>query len=647
MTTALPTSQQLADWLLQSMGLRGAGTVKATTSKKARKDNPIPEAWPHLINDVAKALGIRVGLEQKQAIYEALRGYDLRVSALSDHGVPLQDRLTVVARVMAPRVGMRLGALAALADQDRWALKAQLPDLGDWFERPLSPRLIARVVHGILTCWDPKYARLRTQTDRQGRLAELGVARRTWESWCSPGRASTPDLTTLSGIWEAIDPANREKAEHLLRLGRAFMGMRQKLEEYGGPEFVDQVERIIGLWAAHTRDRLRDEALLVEISKSMGSDCDVGLAEREAEALVALQCFLPSPILIADLATRIQPGDQRFLPQTPPWEWIQGHWRVLAFIHSLATGRLPPDFQGTARLPSKELATQAGRVLEQERVLIVSAAQQLDPHRVLKLYLRLLGELGVSLTPAETHQWVQDGLDQRALPARAEAILPDAAVRATPHLAAARMRRLASEGRLEEVWDWLPAVRNRPSSSWSARRDACAALTEVAHKSLDLVLKQPESPVPLRSLSMEVSAEEWALLLSEVPQIKRSLEMPSRIYRLAAEFLGHKMTAAQEAQLQVLLFPLAVRVDGGLAVLNQDPSPAGLLGRTHADRIRHLLDNGSEDGGLLACWVLWEELSGRPDKRARRLANHRGAGATIEEWSRVFQADGLCPEPAE
>lgn len=204
-----------------------------------------------------RAFGFRPGLEHKRAIYSALREYDRHVSGLDARGVPLRERLSVVAAVVAPRVGLRLGVLACIADRDAWKLKALLPEIADWFEEPLSPRLVGRVVHGVLTTWDQEYARLAAATEREGRLEELGVSRRTWESWRSPTSVSCPDPKTLRGIWLALPEENRSKAEHLLRLARACMSARRKLLQLGGAGFVDQVERLIKLWATHTRYALR------------------------------------------------------------------------------------------------------------------------------------------------------------------------------------------------------------------------------------------------------------------------------------------------------------------------------------------------------------------------------------------------------
>lgn len=122
--------------------------------------------------------------------------------------------------------------------------------------------------------------------------------------------------------------------------------------------------------------------------------------------------------------------------------------------------------------------------------------------------------------------------------------------------------------------------------------------------------------------------------------------MAGSLYKQAVKLLRCQKGAPEEPQLHALLFPLAVRVDGGLALLRREPEPSWHLGRRHAMRVRELLDEGRDDGDLWACWALWCRLVGEPEKKSETHAIHRGAEAVIREVFSQFQADGLCPELA-
>lgn len=183
---------------------------------------------------------------------------------------------------------------------------------------------------------------------------------------------------------------------------------------------------------------------------------------------------------------------------------IQGTWNALEVMHSLAEGELPAGFQGVDRSPSQELQEQAREALLNERVLVVKPGERTDPLGAVSVLSRLLAELDIGMNPSETGRWVSVGFNQRWLPGEAEALLDNEQVRAHPHLAAARMLRLAKEGGMREVIDLLPAVRETRHCLRPSKAQAAEALVLVAHGLLDSLR---EFFGPMRTLAMEASSE--------------------------------------------------------------------------------------------------------------------------------------------
>lgn len=127
MTMAMSTmpgllSQQIVSWLLQAAGLlaarRNGGDalrgVSPSTIKNALSGKPVLRSWDPLVDELLLLLGLTPSPAQRTAVSAALRAWDQDVSRLDTRGLPPAELLPAVLRVLAPALGVRFGAWAAL-----------------------------------------------------------------------------------------------------------------------------------------------------------------------------------------------------------------------------------------------------------------------------------------------------------------------------------------------------------------------------------------------------------------------------------------------------------------------------------------------------------------------------------------------------
>ena len=269
-STALPLTQQVAAWVLQGLGVMdGLSTVSRSSAKNALAGDVIPQAWDKLFDEVVGALGLPGMPEGKDALLAAFHQADLNISRLDACDLDVSDRMPAVVRALIPAVGVRFGALAAVADQGVFPPvldeRGQPLPIADWLCEPLHPATFGRAAEVLLRSVLPSWTGWGKVAES---LEEQGVAsRKTVARWRS-GELYVPNVANLAALaGRAPSGATRSRALVLLRVARLLTATRRALSrEWGDAELAEQTASAVASWARLTRHALAQPGVLADLA---------------------------------------------------------------------------------------------------------------------------------------------------------------------------------------------------------------------------------------------------------------------------------------------------------------------------------------------------------------------------------------------
>ncbi|RME21206.1 MAG: hypothetical protein D6798_18695, partial [Deltaproteobacteria bacterium] len=408
-STALPLTQQVLAWVLQAMGLLDdLAKVSKSSAKNALRGEVVSKTWDGLVLEACRAFGLDPDGSQRAQLGAALREIDGKYAKLNALGLPAEDLLPPVLRLVIPQLGVRLGALAAMVDDGLWPeARSACPKLAEWICDPLSPVAFGRIVEGLLVVHQSEWS---TWSERKDQLDRRGIAsKRTIERWRSPSVLAVPNVGNVVALAKVMGNADQQRiALLLLRLGRLVSVARKALARWSGETQADGVEAAVRSWATVTRRALTSPQFVGELGELLGA----GLAEnvelargfieshrqhwgplldgiepenlgevfqREGAALrrgdgssllrglVVDQLLMPNPIVVAAVGSKLGAENMLIAATADPFEVIQGQWQVARAIGLVAEGKsfawqAGPSDEMRLRRPSETLQKQARQI---------------------------------------------------------------------------------------------------------------------------------------------------------------------------------------------------------------------------------------------------------------------------------------------
>ncbi len=685
-------SQSVLAWLLQATGLladdrlrvRRLRHVSGGTVKTAMSGEPIPARWHDLVREAFAAGGAQPDGVQLTGVTDALHEWDRRASTLDGMGLDLRDRLPAWLRLLGPQLGMRFGALAALAGP----LSDVAPDVQDWLCEPLSPRVVGRSVEWLFRKYRPD---LKTWDLREDAMKRVKVNARTVEHWRA-GTATVPNTKTLGRIVGLLGRAPLPDAGPILRCARALTQLRADVALHGGPVLAAQLEDLVASYATVTRELLKNPGPVAELAEFYASALEstagagalaklqgmLGVQGTESPTTVAAnirsavvsvratgrfdelrwgviaQVIEPCPLTVLGVSMRLGVGNAAALATAgDPLDLLQAEWRSLAGLRALQTGQWSTRRESVATRSRSEhpaegeLRAVAGRLAEAQRRLCRRPDDPPDnPHDPLHLAL-LLTQVGwgEDAIPAMVAQW-NKAAEMAAVPAALEAHVPEEALLRMPHLQVERARRLAEEGKDAEAMDWLNLwAKSGSAGTPQERRAAAQSLVTMAHSGIDrLATFRPYLSDP----------DGLSRLPDQAPVLKlrstaaRMLALGDSQLALAGALLPNDVGTADEVERLVALLPLAMRLDALGTAVGGDPEDAAHR-RAAPLAVRLVACDRAlpEHGPAWAVLALWQELIDDDAELSKRRAEHFGSGAVyLRERARLV-ADGRLSKDAD
>lgn len=230
--TALPLSQQVMAWILQSMGRIEKATVSRSTIKSGMRGKIIHSSWQNLIEDGLKCLNIQDIIIYDFKIFNFFRDIDKEIASIDTCKLDQKDLMIILLYHLAPEMGKRLGALIAFIRSHRNGDSNIIPDLELWLLEPLSRRVMGRIIEGLLRFYWPD---LKTWDQRYEKLEKLNngtLNQRTVERWRSPSETFVPKVNHIKNLAKEIckNEEDQNRAGFFLGLGRLLMEFRRLLE---------------------------------------------------------------------------------------------------------------------------------------------------------------------------------------------------------------------------------------------------------------------------------------------------------------------------------------------------------------------------------------------------------------------------------
>ncbi len=671
----LPLSQQIMAWLVQALGLDTAPSrnrrLSSGTLKGARLGKIIARSWRDLVKEVTALLGLpQVAHELWPTL---LRRWDATVSAMHAPELDPGDALLPVLRMAVPRIGIRLGALAALACSASGASK----DRWEWLCDPLDPHLPRRVLEGLLSVHRPEW---RTWEQRYEKLRGA-VDQRTIESW-NAGAILGPKV--IAKIAAAVHP----RVAAPLRWARAAMVLRRDLEESVDAAAVDSWRDAVRQVASSTLATLMDpmavsrvaELWTEEIAHASGPEVTVLLAnlaqmagvetraddtapwlERaaaakfsdrsprraETHAVLLLTILQPHARLVSAAIGRDNSQNAEALASADLGRWLMGEWELLSMLRRLARGKpialqLDGRLRTTGPVPDEvrdaatmELERAARFVQSREDVARSDEAES-------TVFSFLFDGNGDAYRAARSASMLEFPL--AVIDRGVERSMSEEDVRAIPELACARARRLAEGGDVIAAMAMLESVGVHDHlPDRSARRDLSRALIAVAHAQLDQHYESVREWLEVRA-SFIVGDDALAIgdaLMALADQIVSALSALSSLHDSAAFMLALPGVAEPPIDSFVMSFPFALRCEGVFRALDRE-STLRPDSRTSAAVLASWAEKNPNDGevaALLAVWARFNGSSPATQAKADKGCEHLGTAPLRDQWINRLKRD--------
>lgn len=671
----LPLSQQILAWLLQALGLETARSrgrrLSSGTLKGARLGKIIARSWNDLVQEVTALLGLP---PVARALWpDLLRRWDAAVSAMRAPALDPGDALLLVLRMAVPRIGVRLGALAALAcsasgdSKDRW----------EWLCDPLDPHLPRRVLEELLTLHRPEW---RTWEQRYAGLAGA-VDQRTIEKW-NAGAILGPKV--IAKIAAAVHPS----VEGPLRWARAAMVLRCDLERTVGAAAVDSwrkavrqvgtstlatlmVPRAISLVAEFWTDEIA-HASTPEVSavvESLGRMAGVesraddtapwlqrvvaaGYGDRsptrpEIHAVLLLTILQPHVRLLSAAIAHGGAQNADALASADLGRWLAGEWELMSVLRHLARGEPIERQQGsgpraTCPVPNN-VRDAAGRTIEECGRFIVSRddlPRREEDDRTLSAFLYDGTIEGLASEIAAVNMAFPIAVLDRNL----ERSMSEEEVGAIPDFAIARARRLAEEGDLAGTLRVIESIDlNQHSPDPHARRDLARMLIGLAHASLDplfdAVRQWLDGCVSVDGESETLTVETLRTTIAE--PIAAVMVRLDQLHKAALTWLSPEPQVAPPVEALVLSFPYLLRRERLLASLDVTDAqqPDALAIAAALDALAELDPNDGEIAAMRALSKRFDGSAPSARREADKLCEHLGTAALRDRWCTRLDRD--------
>ncbi len=689
----LPLSQQILSWVLQAMGFiaeekqgsRVLRHVSVSTVKTALHGEPIPETWDALLRAVTEALGHQVSPEQVMQAAEWIHGWDLRVSRLDDNGLALANRAPAVLRVLAPQIGLRFGAVAAIGVALGEHDAERLCD-------PLNPRIFGWALEALFARRRPD---LKTWEARYDALQRVGVNRRTVEKWRS-GRIAVPNPSNLQALACVLGEEAQPGALGLLRLARLLTVLHRDLADWVGEELAADFAALVATWACAAREALgasevrtqlaefvavilesqHGEAALANLAPVLGlSGVEIpaqevarqirvvtaavrqGAPTEQLTWILPMQILNPYPVLAAVVGAALGMDNAMAWATTAPLELLQADWRRQAGLELLAHSDQITVQAGDGGLSRQIVLPEVWRVQAREcaaagLALTRGAGQRPVELAQFGLMMQLVTQIGGINHIQEAVAMSNAASKRAAVPASLEVAFDAHTLQEFPHLMAERARRLANEGMDNEAVDWLGRWnRNAELRSSEERRAAAETAITIAHRQMDRLRPQraylrTELPCPVEALPATLRQR----LIESVDAVQgvlaSSLRVGQPLFERADAWLAAPPGSAEEVERVVQLLPLALRLDVLEAELDggEDiPLPrSGPLAERLLASDRAL----SHHGPAWAMRALWSRFMEEDPSDALKWATHYGAATLYEREVTRLVEDGCLSQDA-
>lgn len=671
----LPLSQQVLAWLILALGYEnstpGLKLVSSGTLKNARSGNVIARSWNDLVGEVTRLLGLKP--LAPETLHGLLRQWDAQVSSRRPPELETRDALLPVLRLLVPRLGVRLGALAALAAHRT----GNAPEALEWLFDPFSPKTFRRVLDRVVLNVHPE---LTSRHARYDRLLHLVVDERTLERW---DEGAVPNPKHIASFVELLGAA----AEAPLRWARAGALLRDRIQEGVGVGEFTSWREAVQLVASATVGGLSDpdviprvaelyvddlartttpetEVFLAEVARSLGvaprTDDTSSWLQRvaaarhggpppsaaETRAVLTLLVLSPHPRLFDAAMAQLGARRSDTLAWADPWRWIDNEWSLLGVLRHLADGRsieweLPNGRRRTVEVPPQ--VAEAARRMRQDAGCFVSSHETVDrPDQDQSIVLSFLADDDRTLLQAELAAAASEAplaMIDRAL----ERSMSHDEVVAWPELALARARRLAEAGDLAGVGEFLETidVRGHPLDP-QARRDVAHLLIGIAHASLDRFCAAVREWSALRDeLAAESAAMPEEVDAAVGAPIVSSLAHLDRMHDSALSHLGRLANGEAATEALVLSLPYLIRRRRLLDALEREDTSQPDA-RAAAERVAARAKDEPNDGEIAAMHALalwWRGDGGKALVEADKRCEHLGTATLRDRWKARLESD--------
>ncbi|MDB4929956.1 MAG: hypothetical protein JWM10_2440 [Myxococcaceae bacterium] len=664
----LPLSQQMLAWLVLALGHENSGSrgrrLSRGTLQSARHGKIITRSWQDLVESVTALLGLPPVAPAPWP--ELLRRWDAAVTTMRAPALEAGDALLPVLRIAVPRIGVRLGAVAALAASATGAPESRW----EWLCDPLDPHLPRRVLEGLLTRHRPEW---RTWEQRYAGLAGA-VDQRTIEKW---NAGAVPSPKVIGKIAAAV----HRDAEGPLRWARALMLLRGELEALVGAVVVNSWRRAVRQVATSTLATLTDPMAMSRVAEfwneelARGATPEVlalfaGLAQMagvesrgddaapwlewvaaarygarsptrpETHAVLLLTILQPHARLLSASMGHCDSQVADALALADLGRWLAGEWDLLSMLRRLVrgepiellhrgrprtTGPVPDDVRDAAKV-----ALESTQRFIRERA---DNTRDREADRTVGLFLLDGNALDyrAELTASRV------GLPLAVIDRDLERAMPEADVRATPALACARARRLAEENDVLGAIAMFQSIdASDPVLDRSARRDLARAMIALAHSQLDECYESVREWLELRATFL-VGDDAMAIgevLTALADRVIAVLAALNQLHYSAVFMLVLPGIAEPPIDSFVMSFPFALRCEGVFRAFDRESTmrPDSL---TSAAVLASWAEKNPNDGEVAALLALWARFSGSSpaaQASADKLCEHLGTAPLRDQW---------------
>ncbi len=641
-----------------ALGLADDGTktlsVSSSTLDNARRGRPIPHRWSNVADGVLELLATNGAPLLSPERVRDLRGPFRALLRRWDEGLgempppehlSLQHQLHPLLVLLAPQVGMRLGALTVFCAETT----ATSVDEWRWVTAPFDERFFGRVVRAL---FDFRCRDLVTEDQCRDALAEAeAVEWRTVQRWIA-GDIAVPSTKRFARMDKVLGP----HTEQILRLARVAAYARVSLSRWLGPKLLEEWSALVAMYATSAQSALGNPEVIALLLRIFADELEHGVThqllraclpagaqecgERELATRLRFQAEVhlsngtsQSPLARAAKLRIVVQLHERFQEMLGNvfahagdlgnWPWLIGQfWRSKTITARFAAG-LPIKFGEREIQPTESRQAAAKLLLDSNLTFEPSAiADRFSPRNV--------ALMAAAFGRAEIEGMFDLPIGQIVALENpdAERDLADEFVLTNRALCLRRARRFAEAGDSIEAGRWLKrAPKPSEQSLRSEKEDMLAVVAEISHSLLD-TFRPARDAVRRYAQDRELVASVRSELGQWLPDLDQNVAFMNSV--------GAAKASLERTVTLVASIPVAVR----LAYLRRDLFGHELGLDTIGAHVGELLDclrAHPRYGKAWAVLAVWHRLS--DDKSARSAetnATHNGAEQFFaKQWERI------------